>query len=126
MPPNERLIAAAKSKPMDADAFEIYLTKAPDKHERIGMATGKAVLKLPDDYHQKEPFINPTPGDFRRISIERAGAVFNLVSMGSRIPILPGDRQLYRFPDDLKTTDLTLEEAVTNGRRIEQLIKQKE
>lgn len=122
----ERIQKALRSKPLEPEAFERALKRAPDVKERRGDVTGKTTLFIPADAHLRKPFVEPTPREWRHVAIEAVGDKFRLVSFGARMPFLPGARKFYGVADDLATDELTIEQAVANGKRLEALIKLKQ
>lgn len=107
------------TKPLQGADYERLLEKLPDGAGRRSarIPTGKVVCKLPKDYDTEEPFIDPTPRDWKWVSIESLASGLNLVTGVSRIKFLPQAMKILGL--DLPTEGLSMEQAVSNGRVIE-------
>lgn len=118
-PPNEHLLKLARAPLLEGEALRRALKKSDNKRAHDASAT---VFFLPKDHNLQKPYIDHTPREWKRVAIAPSGALFQLVTAGSHCRFLPGARAHYKFPPELLTEGLTLEQAVVNGKMIERLI----
>lgn len=82
-------------------------------------------MKLPNDYESQKPFQDPTPRDWRRVSIRPEGDLFRLVAFGSGTFILPTDLRLAGLDPKLQLDKLSLAQAKEVGAKINEAFVKK-
>lgn len=121
--PNAELVAIAREPLLEGEALRKHVAKLAGKNERIHHYGG--AMKLAENAHLKQPYVDLSPRQWLKVAISELDGGLKLVHCGSRIDFLPGDRKILGFPDDLATENLSMEQAIANGNRIEQLFKLK-
>lgn len=79
----------------------------------------KGTHKLPEDYQSQLPRVVYTPTHWRHVGINRIGKDYALLHLYSRVAFTETELSLLEVDPNLPTLALTIEEALTNGEKIE-------
>ena len=110
------LVAAARSKPLEFEAWKKFMANQPTREERTKAHSGSGGAKtLPDDHHTRKVRAVHTPGGWKQIGIEQDGTRFRLLMIYSRAAITAEMLRAAGCEADTATAGLRLGEAVASG-----------